>query len=119
MEVGLKAPDFGFDAHEINPILEDYEIIKIVSEVTMTKDKHKLLWKCIQKMADVRKNVNLILRAKFYRLAKNVRKMPEIVHLFETYQTNSEEFKTDFTKDIDDEEINFNITTALRARVFS
>lgn len=54
MEKGVKAPDFGFDSHLINPIQENLDITKAVAEVTMNKNKHMLLWDCVKKMADTR-----------------------------------------------------------------
>jgi hypothetical protein len=58
MEKGVKAPDFGFDSHLINPIQENLDITKAVAEVTMNKDKHMLLWGCVKKMAETRENFN-------------------------------------------------------------
>jgi len=40
MAAGVRAPDFGFDSHNINPIQEDCEIKSAVAEVTMNKEKH-------------------------------------------------------------------------------
>jgi hypothetical protein len=54
MEKGVKAPDFGFDSHLINPIQENLDITKAVAEVTMNKNKHMLLWGCVKKMAETR-----------------------------------------------------------------
>jgi len=47
MEAGVRAPDFGFDSHLINPIQEDCVVSQAVAEVTMNKGKHKLLWTCV------------------------------------------------------------------------
>lgn len=54
MDLGIKEPDFGFDAHLINPISRRREITKAVAEVTMQKDKHMLLWGCVHRMAETR-----------------------------------------------------------------
>ena len=113
MEKGVKAPDFGFDSHLINPIQETLDITRAVAEVTMNKDKHMLLWGCVKKMAETRENFNQILRSKFFRLPKNLRRLPEIIQLFEETQAEDNNFKTDFTKDIDEDEIQKNIQSAL------
>ena len=47
------------------------------------KKKHPLLWDCVQQMKEIRKNYNKILRAKYLRIGKHLRKLPEISELFE------------------------------------
>lgn len=50
-------------------------------------------------MAEVRRNFNQILRYKFFKLQKNFRKLSAVVKLFESYQIDCDEFKTDFAKE--------------------
>ena len=50
-------------------------------------------------MAEVRTNFNQILRSKFYKLPRNLKKSPAVVKLFESYQIDCDEFKTDFAKE--------------------
>lgn len=71
----------------------------------------------MQKMAEVRKNFNQLLRVKFFRLPKNLKRTSEVIELFEQCQLGNSELTTDFTKDCDEEELKYNIGTAMRARI--
>lgn len=47
-------------------------------------------------MKEIKKNYNKLLRAKYLRIGKNLRKLPEISDLFQNAQADSEEYKTNF-----------------------
>jgi len=112
----VNEPDFGFDSHLINPIKENMGITKAISEVTMNKNKHSNLWCSVKQMAEIRENFDQILRQKFYRLPKNLRRINKIIELFEETQTKDDCFRTDFRKEIDDDELETLLKEALQRR---
>jgi hypothetical protein len=86
------APKFGFDpdaGSQIQKVVEDPWTLML--GVVAAKESQTALWQTINKMNDIKKMYNQLVKQKFMAQSKSIRSRYEVKQLFRSYEAVCEE----------------------------